>query len=349
MKGRSVIIDHASGRTAAALVVNGRLQDLLFDPVDDAPRPGAIFRAVADRPVKGAGGMLLRLGGGARGLLKAGKGVTPGQKMLVQISTRPEEGKAATVTTRLLFKSRYAIVTPGAPGLNVARSIRGEDERERLQEVAFEAMRGKDSTGLILRTACENVDGPVIAADIADMLDRCAAALNAAGGQGPALVQQAPSASQLAWRDWVEPEPDEVVQQDGSFDSHGVWDLIEDLRTPHVPLSPHAHMAVEVTRALVAVDVNTGGDFSHSAGLKANLAAAKDLPRQLRLRGLGGQIVIDFAPMRKNDRRTIENALRAALKGDGVDTTLVGWTPLGHLELQRKRERAPLDQLLTNL
>jgi Rne/Rng family ribonuclease len=104
-------------------------------------------------------------------------------------------------------------------------------------------------------------------------------------------------------------------------------------------------MAIEPTRALVAVDVNTGGDFSPAATLKANLAAARDLPRQLRLRGLGGQITVDFAPLAHRDRPRIEAALRAALAEDGIETTLSGWTPLGHLELQRKRTRRPIATL----
>ena len=105
-------------------------------------------------------------------------------------------------------------------------------------------------------------------------------------------------------------------------------------------------MTIEPTRALVAVDVNTGSDFSLPAGLKANIATAKDLPRQLRLRGLGGQIVVDFAPSPKHERRTIETELRRAFKADSIDTILVGWTTLGHFELQRKRERLPLPEIL---
>ncbi len=97
------------------------------------------------------------------------------------------------------------------------------------------------------------------------------------------------------------------------------------------------------------MDVNTGADTSFAAGLKANIAAARDLPRQLRLRGLGGQVVLDLAPMPKKDRRTLESALRAALRADTVETSLVGWTPLGHLELQRARARAPLAALLNKV
>lgn len=102
-------------------------------------------------------------------------------------------------------------------------------------------------------------------------------------------------------------------------------------------------MYVEPTRALIAIDVNTGGDTSPAAGLKANMAAARLLPRALRLRGLGGQVVLDLAPMPKKDRRGFEAALRKAFKADSVETALVGWTPLGNYELQRQRGRAPLN------
>ena len=92
--------------------------------------------------------------------------------------------------------------------------------------------------------------------------------------------------------------------------------------------------------------MNTGPDTSPAAGLKANLALVRDLPRQLRLRGLGGQITLDLAPMPKKDRQVVEDALRAALRRDEVETTLAGWTPLGHFELQRQHARPPLAGIL---
>jgi Rne/Rng family ribonuclease len=105
-------------------------------------------------------------------------------------------------------------------------------------------------------------------------------------------------------------------------------------------------MFIERTRAMITVDINTGTDLSPAAALKVNLAAAKDLPRQLRLRGYSGQIAIDFAPMSKRDRKPIEVALRAALRSCPVATEFVGWTPLGHGELKRKRERPVVQDVL---
>jgi Rne/Rng family ribonuclease len=103
---------------------------------------------------------------------------------------------------------------------------------------------------------------------------------------------------------------------------------------------------VEATRSLVAVDVNTGGDTSPAAALKANLAAARALPRQLRLRGLGGQIVVDFVSMSKGHRKQLEQSLRDSFRTDPIETSLVGWTAMGLFELSRKRERTATAHLL---
>jgi Rne/Rng family ribonuclease len=107
-------------------------------------------------------------------------------------------------------------------------------------------------------------------------------------------------------------------------------------------------MQIEPTRALVAVDVNTGTDTSPAAALKVNIAAARDLARHLRLRGLGGQVVVDFAPMPKRDRSILDQVLKAAFKADG-EVNLAGWTTLGLYELTRKRDRLPLASLLEGL
>jgi len=112
------------------------------------------------------------------------------------------------------------------------------------------------------------------------------------------------------------------------------------------PLPGGGSLFIQPTHALVAIDVNTGRDTSMAAGTKANFACAKALPRALRVRGLGGQITLDLAPMPKKDRRGFESALRAALKSDPEETILAGWTPLGHFELQRKRGRVPLSEVL---
>ncbi|MEN8841739.1 MAG: ribonuclease E/G [Octadecabacter sp.] len=336
MKGRMIVLDHVAGREAAALLVDGKLQDLLIDD-DEAPRPGAIFRAICDRPLKGQGGMMLKLPEGETAFLRQGKGLAPGQAILVQVTGYADGGKAIPVTDRVLFKSRYAIVTPGKLGINVSRSIKDDDVRERVLACAHEE-GVSEGFGLILRSSCEGGSDEDIIEDIAAMDAMASAIMADKNGVAEALTDgDGPHA--LAWREWVEPAT--VVTDAGGFENQGVLDQMATLSSPRVSLEASAFMYVEPTRALVAVDVNTGGDTSPASTLKANLAACKALPRALRLRGLGGQIVIDLAPMSKAHRKQIEATLRGAFREDSIDTALVGWTPLGHFELQRKRERLP--------
>lgn len=343
MKGRIVVLDEVQGRQAAALLVDGQLEDLLLDPAGDEALPGAIYRGVADRLMKGQGGVFIKLPEGS-GFLRQTAGISPGARVLVQVTGQAEAGKAVPVTTRLLFKSRYAIATPGAPGRNISRRIKDETVRAELEALAEAAMAGaEEGLGLILRSACDGVDHNEIAADIAAMRELAETVLADTNG-GPELLVEGAGAQETAWRDWADPAPDDVVT--GGFEDLGVLDMIDALLEPRVELPGEGHMMLEPTRALLAVDVNTGGDTSPAAGLKANIAAARDLPRQLRLRGLGGQIVVDFAPMPKRDRAVLDQVLRAAFKGEAAETSLVGWTTLGLYELVRKRDRLALADLV---
>jgi Ribonuclease G/E len=344
-----VLLEDPGRPAAAALMDRGRLLDLLVDPPEDDPAPRIeeirVGKVVRKAPAMGAA--FLDLGAGAEGFLKGAKGLSAGETLLVQVTRHAEGGKAVPVTAEPLFKGRYAILTPHAPGVNVSRRIRDEDEAARLKAAAEAALAeaGSPETGAILRSAAEGVEAEAVAEDVAALAGLLAEAAGA--GAAPGLVVAAPDAETRAWRDWVDPEPDEVIRGDWRlWDDLGLVDAIAALFRPRVALPGGAWMTVEPTSALVAVDVNTAGDMSPAAGLKANLAAVEALPRELLLRGLGGQVVIDPAPMGKRERVRLETALKRALRDDPVETQVIGWTPLGHLELTRRRERRPLAELM---
>jgi Ribonuclease G/E len=331
------VLDRLNGREAAALLVDGRLDDLLVD--GDGPRPGAVFRAVVDRGLKGQGGAILRLPGGLSAWLRQAQGLRAGQTLVIQVTGAAEPGKAVPVTDRLLVKTRLVIATPGAPGLNISRQIRDEAERARLLALAGAAQEG--AVGLILRSAAAGAPAAELAEE-ARAASRLAARLAAAAEGSPELLLEGCGPHALARREW---QAAEWIARQGAFDREGVSDQVEALRRPDLALG-EGRMTIEPTRALVAVDVDTGGDASPAAALKANLAAARALPRQLRLRGLGGQVAVDFVTMPKAQRRQLEQSLRDAFRLDPVETSLLGWTAMGLFELTRKRERLPLLPLL---
>ncbi|MFB0994659.1 MAG: ribonuclease E/G, partial [Paracoccaceae bacterium] len=170
MIGRVILLGQVKGKDAAALMVDGQLQNLLIDPNDDTPLAGAIYRATVDRLVKGQGGVFVKMPNAMSGFLRQLSGLAPGQKVLVQVTGFAESGKALPVTTRLLFKSRLVIITPGAPGANISRKIKDEDLRITLQSLAEASMVGASTDiGIILRSACASADIDEIRQDIADM------------------------------------------------------------------------------------------------------------------------------------------------------------------------------------
>lgn len=344
MKGRQVILGQLFGAEAAALIEDGQLVDLIADSASLTPlRPGAICRGVVERLMKGQGGAFMRLPEGQRGYLRDRSGLREGQPMLVQIAGVAEDSKALPLSSRLLFRGRYALVTPGAPGVNVSRRIRDSELRSQLEEIGTAALAGRDH-GMILRSAAADADPDEIADELGSLIT-LADGLSGDTTGGPELLLDAPDPWEAAWLDWAEPAPDAIEEGADSFDRCGVDDAVRALLSPRIDLPGGGSAYIEATRALVAIDVNTGQDTTPAAALKANIALARELPRQLRLRGLGGQIVVDFAPVPKRDRATLDQILRAAFRGESTETTLIGWTAMGLFEISRKRDRLPLQRL----
>lgn len=398
MSGTLVLAALGRGAEMAALVDGRHVVDWVFGPCP-GPAVEAVYKAKVERPVPGAGAVFVNLGR-SQGYVRDARGLKPGGVMLVEASSIPETEKAVPVTPRVLYRQRYTIHTPGAPGVNVARGIADPDERARLQGIVeahiaahgdWLARRGAErpdeaarirrvlaahsTGGTILRSAAKGQPDERITRDLDLAVEARLAAEDALADVSVAFgpVADAPLPRDHAFREWGD-RIGRVVLAPGAFDeleaeeerrrSHlagrtermpdpfdqfGVWDEIARMRAPRADLPSGGWMTVEPTLAMVTVDVNTGGGFSPGAAVTANVEAARELPRQLRLRGHGGQVAIDFAPLRKPDRRRVEDTLKSAFRRDPVETTLAGWTPLGHFELQRKRERRPIAELFALL
>lgn len=341
MKGGTILLGLHEGRETAALLVDGLLDDLLVEPPADRAIPGAIYRAVPDRPVKGMGGMFLRLPNGSA-FVRQTKSIAPGRPLLVQVTGFAERDKAVPVTTRLALKGRTAIITPDAPGRNVSRRINEEGRRNALVALA-ELANLPDGAGLILRSAAADSSEEDVSEEIQGLADLAARLLGDVAGE-PELLLDGAGPHEAALRDWSAAS---VEEGNDVLTLHEVDTAIEALLLPEVPLPAGGRMTIEPTRALVAVDVDTGRDLTPAAALKADIAAARALPRQLRCRGLGGQITIDFAPIPHRDRQRVEQTLTAAFRRDPIETVMAGWSPLAHMELRRQRSRLPLTECLS--
>lgn len=218
MKGRQVVLGRHDGREAAALLDDGQLVDVAIDS-DDELSVGAICRGVAERLMKGQGGVFVRLPDGQRGYLRERAGLREGQHLLVQISGTAEDGKAIPLTSRLIFRGRNVLVTPRAPGINVSRRIRDTARRDHLTDLASRAMGDRDY-GVILRSAAAGAEDADILAELIPLIDLADRIMAETEGP-PELLLAAPTAWEWAWTEWSDPQPDAIEEGDDAFEIGG--------------------------------------------------------------------------------------------------------------------------------
>ncbi|MDD3763279.1 MAG: ribonuclease G [Nevskiales bacterium] len=305
-----------------------------------------------------------------------------GQHVLVQVLKDPIGSKGARLSTLLSIPSRYLVLLPHECHVGVSARIEDEGERERLKTILDEIQsRLSPRFGVIARTAAEGADAAALEADLSFLLRLWKAISDKAASAKPGtLVHGDLPLSMRILRDLLgtdveriridNPEESRRVKQfaqlfvpeaaplievyEGAapiFDLYGVEDDINRALERRVDLKSGGHLVIDQTEAMTTVDVNTGGYTGHrnldETVLKTNLEAAQAIARQLRLRNLGGIILLDFIDMKSEDHRAqVLRAFEKALAADHARTQLYPFSPLGLIEMTRKRTRESLGHIL---
>lgn len=308
--------------------------------------------------------------------------LTAGDTVLVQVSKEPLGTKGARLTTELAIPSRFLVYMPYTPRIGVSARIEDEAERERLVS-SIDAMRRELelSGGFVVRTVGEGMPVAALAADMRFLNTiwqkvraqaRTAQPETLLYGDLPLstrmlrdLLKPGVAAVHIADREaWQEmlafterfaPEfSDRILHYTHErplFDRYGVEDAIDRALHTKVPLKSGGFLVIEQTEAMVTVDVNTGGFVGtrslEETVLRTNIEAARTVARQLRLRNLGGIIVIDFIDMNaEDDKAQVLDALADALAPDPARTRVGHISSLGLVEMTRKRTRESLQHRL---
>jgi ribonuclease G len=303
-----------------------------------------------------------------------------GQHVLVQVSKESLGTKGARITSFISLPGRYLVFMPQAEHIGVSRRIRDEHERDRLR-AALRALQLPPG-GFILRTNAEGKGEAEFAADV-EFLTRLWAQIQARYEQATpsAVLHEEADLIFRVVRDLFSPEIDEFVVDDPElharvlgyvralvpaleervrlhtdrtpvFDGFGIEKDIEKALRRRVWLKSGGYIVIDHTEALVSIDVNTGKyvgkrDFEQTV-LKINLEAVTEVVRQIRLRDLGGIIIIDFIDMEVPEHREqVEKALKRALADDKARTNVMPISELGLVEMTRKRVRQDLRALLS--
>lgn len=307
--------------------------------------------------------------------------VSEGSEILVQVVKDPLGTKGARLTTFVTIPSRCLVYMPKGHGVGISARIEDEAERQRLRETVTMFASSETPGGYIVRTAAEGASVEALRADMLFLERLWAVLCEKASKAGPgSLVHEDLPLSLRVLRDVVSsgfdkvsvdhretharmcefartfmPElADRVELYTGTrpvFDLYGIEDEIQRSLDRKVPLKSGGYLMFDQTEAMTTIDVNTGAYVGHrnleETIFRTNLEAAVAIARQLRLRNLGGIIIIDFIDMQEEEhRRQVLQALEKALASDHAKTHISSVSPLGLVEMTRKRTRESLEHVL---
>ena len=358
--------------------------ELVEQPSEDAPDVPIAEDGAQPQPEQGRGRRRRRRGGGAQARrirLPIEQQLHRGQEIIVQIAKEPMGTKGARLTSSISLPGRFLVYMPTSNNLGLSRRIESAEERTRLRAILTE-MRPQQG-GFIVRTACEGVSRREIQRDVAFLTKTWTSILKKNEKSPPASMlysdlDVAPRTvrdlfSSEVDRLWCD-DPDtysRIVQfvqtymprlrarvqlfqeNEPLFEHFKVEPQIERALDRKVWLKSGGYLIFDQAEALTAIDVNTGrfvGKKSQDETiLRTNIEAVDEVVRQLRLRNIGGIIIVDFIDMtREADRKRVSELLKDALRRDKARTSALKISELGLVQMTRKRTRESLEELLTD-
>lgn len=295
----------------------------------------------------------------------------PGSEIVVQVTKGPIGTKGPRITTNIAIPGRYLVLMPFSPQSGVSRKIEDDKERLRLKKI-LRSLRIPKGMGVIVRTVGEGQRARYFVRDLRMLLDTWTEVERKIKEKpAPCTVYQEPGVVERTVRDFLTEDIDRIVIDNPDdfarmrdmvgaiswrsknkvelysgntaiFEQHGVEKQIEDSFRHQVWLKCGGYIVIEETEAMVVIDVNTGRHKSQKDQedtiLRVNLDAADEICRQLRLRNIGGLVVIDFIDMRpRSHQMEVLNRMKEGLKRDKAKTHLLPISQLGIMEMTRQR------------
>ncbi|WP_406242284.1 Rne/Rng family ribonuclease [Tissierella carlieri] len=309
-------------------------------------------------------------------IYKISEVIKSGQEVIVQVIKEPSGNKGAKVTTHIEIPGRYLVFTPFSNKINISKKITCSKEAESLRDIGKRII--KDGMGVIFRTASEAIEESVLKEEY-DILYNIYAKIQKEKNflPCPKLLYKEPSLDYQIIRDSYDDAMEKIIVNNKkvydnlvlmeeiypfkfsnkielntdfsiAYDTGIQLDLKMALQRM-VPLKSGGYIVIDETEALTAIDVNTGKFVgTNSLGdtiLKTNIEAAEEIARQIRLRDIGGIIIVDFIDMKSiNDISTVLSTFKKYLKKDKIKTNIIGITKLGLVELTRKKIRRSLSK-----
>ena len=359
-----LLIKIEGARRSIALMEDGRLLEYHESRDAGELKSDEIYLGRVSRVMKNLQAAFIRVSGDKDGFLPfdeiPGGQPKPGDSLLVQVKKPPLDAKAAYMTAKIALPGSCFTLLAKEPGSKISKRVKDEQKRKALYRLADELC--PEGMGILMQEAALSLDREALKAEIGALAQQWQLAQEkAARSSPPSLIEGAPDAALRLLRDLPE-KPEKIICNKP--------DLLPDYGLPVVQandpmqlfeadhklrkalrrvqhLRSGATLVIDPCEAMWVIDVNTSANISGKDKDKTltatNIEAAEEIARLLRLRRMGGIVLIDFIDMKSSaDREEVVSALRAALSKDPVKTAVHGFTSLGFLELTRKKTDAPL-------
>jgi ribonuclease G len=373
---RRLLIEHGFGETRLALLEGERLAEFRMARAEDRARPGSLHMGRVLSVDAGLAAAFVEIGAEKPGLLPlrdAGKSApSEGDQILVQVTRAPLEEKGVRLSARPVLAGRGMALRPGRAGVAFSPGLADPEERERIRGLLRSELPAE--LGVSVERAAAGSAPEVLRAELRSLVRLWTEiAQGAASQRAPALLFEGSAAVERALLDWGAPHleilcndravaasaarflaerlPDlalspRIEPAPALLEAEGIEEQLEAALRTEAPIPGGGFLVIEPGRTLTAIDVNSGGGERRPR--EVNLAAADEIARQLRLRAIGGLVVIDFIDLRTPSARgPVLERLAAALSHDPAGCELAGATRLGLVELTRRRTGPSLAELLT--
>ena len=378
---QQIIISSTPEEVRMGLVNDGILQEFMVERAMSAHLVGSIFLGRVSNVVKGIQAAFIDIGLEQNAFLYMGdsRDLTEGAPVMIQIIKDPRGTKGPTASREITFPGHYAVLFPFSDTIGISRKINDDTERIRLKKIVEKCK--PEGMGIVIRTEAEGIEAGVLEADITGLLAEWnVVEARAKRAKAPAFLHRELDLSVRMVRDYYTKEVKEIIvdnpevfrriqallaEMQGTedmelrlweggedvFSGFGLGETLDSLADRRVELPSGGYLIIDHTEAMTVIDVNSGS-YSGKSNLEEtimeiNRQAAREIAHQLRLRDIGGIIVVDFIDMHSDEnRQEVLSVLEASFAGDKMRPRVQDITVLNLVEITRKKSRQNLEAVL---
>lgn len=372
---KKIVIETLISSEKTAVLEDNKLTEILIQDKKNENKVSNIYRGIVKKVLKGINAYFVDIGFEKLAYLQTSENIKCSDEVIVQVNKEEVGEKGAKLTREISISGRYLVYIPTNSKITLSKKIEDENEKKRLLDIVKELT---DNNGYIIRTEAQNSSKEDLENDIKYLKKEYKNILKEYKlGIGPKLLYKNIDKSSKYIKDNINDEVDEIIvnnkekynelkdilksinkdyikkiklyENEDVFDLFNVNSQIKKALDKKVWLKSGGYLIIEKTEALTVIDVNTGkftGNFElEETVYKTNIEACIELCRQLKLRDIGGIIIVDFIDMKnENKKQDIINKLEEEFKKDKRKTNVHKMTSLGLVEITRKREKEPIDK-----